>query len=230
MLGLARAVADKYGLIAGDWNGFNILHTAASRVGGLDMGLTTEGGVEAILSDAAKGKTRAVFLLGADEVDMSRLKKAFVVYVGSHGDAGVSEADIILPAAAYTEKPGTYVNTEGRVQRAQKAIFPPGDAREDWTIFRALSDKLGVTLPYDDMAALRARLATLLPHLVELDTAPHAAWGAFGGDPNGAKKGGFALPVEDFHQTNPVARASRTMAQCSAMMRGEDQEGTGTDG
>ncbi|MCH8861792.1 MAG: NADH-quinone oxidoreductase subunit G [Proteobacteria bacterium] len=232
MLGLARAVADKYGLITGDWNGFNILHTAASRVGGLDLGLTTEGGVEAILSDAAKGKTRAVFLLGADEVDMSRLKKAFVVYMGSHGDAGVSEADIILPAAAYTEKPGTYVNTEGRVQRAQKAIFPPGDAREDWTILRALSDKLGVTLPYDDLAALRAKLAELLPHLEETDTAPQAAWGAFGGDSKGAKKGGFALPVEDFYQTNPVARASRTMAQCSAMMRGEDEdrEGTGTDG
>jgi len=153
ILKAARDVADKY-CMRDDWKGFNMLHTAASRVGAMDLGLASDGGVNAILADAEAGKLKAVFNLGADEVDTSALEKTFTVYIGTHGDEGVKNADVILPAAAYTEKSGTYINTEGRVQLTRKAVFAPGEAREDWTIFRALSDVLGNTLPYDNLGQL----------------------------------------------------------------------------
>jgi NADH-quinone oxidoreductase subunit G len=163
-----------------------------------------------------------VFLLGADEIDIA--PGAFVVYIGTHGDRGAHRADVILPGAAYTEKSGLYVNTEGRVQMAARAGFPPGDAREDWAILRALSDLFGHKLPYDSLSALRAALFAAYPHLARVDQIaagdPHAVTNlaARGGTPD---KAPFRSPVADFYLTNPIARASAIMAECSALARGE---------
>jgi NADH-quinone oxidoreductase subunit G len=212
--------------IEGGWNGFNVLHTAASRVAALDLGIIpAEGGrdVAAILGGASKGAIEFVYLLGADEFENKLLGGAFVVYQGTHGDAGAHAANVILPGAAYTEKDGTYANFEGRVQRTKKAAFPPGDAKEDWAILRALSEVLGRTLPYDDVAALRAAITADAPALDTLgQPARHsgadvAVWNSIG--TNGAIDGSKALasPVRDFYLTNPIARASVTMAECSRL-------------
>lgn len=231
VLKLAHDIADKYGMITDDWNGFNILHTAASRVGAMDLGLVSEGGVDGILDGAAKGDIEVVFNLGADEIDTARLEKAFVIYQGSHGDEGVKHADVILPGVAYTEKPGTYVNMEGRVQMASRVIFGPGDAREDWAILRALSEKLGHTLPFDSIAELRAKLVADYPHLGNLDQLPNEAWADFGvaGKVSDAP---ITNLIDDFYQTNPIARSSKVMAECSDAYAGTKfiAEATGTDG
>lgn len=228
VLKAVRDIADRYCVREG-WNGFNMLHTAAARVGAMDLGLTTEGGVDAILDDAKAGKLKAVFLLGADEVDTGDLAKTFTVYLGTHGDEGVKNADVILPGAAYTEKSGTYINTEGRVQRTEKAHFAPGDAREDWTILRALSDIVGTTLPYNTISELRARLAEVAPATATRDTLPTEAWGDFGSKGELAD-GGFAPIIDNFYLTNPIARASQIMADCVAARGFEDEEATGTHG
>ena len=157
------------------WNGFSVLHTAAARVAGLDLGLVPgKGGrdVEAILDGAEKGEIDVVYLLGADEIDTERLGKAFVIYQGSHGDRGAHRADVILPGAAYTEKDATYVNTEGRPQMTARAVFPPGEAREDWKIVRALSAVLGQALPFNTAAELRAKMFAACPHLAMLEPDP----------------------------------------------------------
>ncbi|HUD50786.1 NADH-quinone oxidoreductase subunit NuoG [Parvibaculum sp.] len=197
---------------------FNMLHTAASRVGGLDLGLVPGAGgrdVAGIVDGASKGEIDVVYLLGADEIDMSKLGSAFVIYQGTHGDAGAHRADVILPGAAYTEKNGLYVNTEGRVQRGQRAAFPPGDAREDWAILRALSDALGATLPYDKIEQVRAAIVADAPHFAEIDTIVPA--GALPDLPAGELDAApFETPFADFYLTNPIARASKVMAECSA--------------
>ena len=211
LLGAIADWADRNVINTDDWNGWNVLHTAAARVGGLDTGFTTDGGVAGIMADAAKLK--AVFLLGADEIDTAPLADTFTVYVGTHGDAGVKHADVILPSAAYTEKAGTYVNMEGRVQRSLRATFPPGDAREDWTIFRALSAVLGTPLAYDDLPGLRARIAAEWPHLGVEGLTP-AEWQPGFAPPAALSPGGFTLPVTNYYLTNPIARASATMAEC----------------
>ena len=204
----ARALADRLKIVRDGWNGWNVLHTAAARVGALDLGLTTDGGVAAVLADATN--LDAVFLLGADEIDTSALADTFTVYIGTHGDAGVRHADVILPGAAYAEKAGTWVNLEGRVQRGNRAVFPPGEAREDWTIFRALSDVLERTLPYNDLAALRARIASEWPHLVVEGVAP----AVLGAAPTVGAPTRHAVIARDFYRSNPIARASDTMADC----------------
>ena len=217
VLALAAKAADSLGLIKDGWNGFNVLHTAASRVGGLDLGLVPgEGGLDAL--EMAKGGGLDLLInLGADEIDIA--PGAFVVYIGTHGDRGAHRADVILPGAAYTEKTGIYVNTEGRPQFAERAVFPPGDAREDWAILRALSERLGAKLPYDNLGALRAALGAAYPHLVKYDViTPADALGLRGLAAAGAPSGeAFASPVKDFYLTNPIARASRVMAECSAL-------------
>jgi NADH-quinone oxidoreductase subunit G len=208
VLAAARSIAEKCGLIKEDWNGYNVLHTAAGRVGALDTGFVTANG----LADITRAKL--IFNYGADDVNPAILDGKFIIYIGSHGDAGAARADIILPSATYTEKFATFVNTEGRVQRTQKAAFAPGDAREDWTIIRALSATLGKALPYDDLAALRSRIGQEWPHLTTLGLTP-STWGAFGSSGD-IKAGGVAVPVCNFYQTNPIARASATMAECVA--------------
>ncbi|MBL4613015.1 MAG: NADH-quinone oxidoreductase subunit G [Emcibacter sp.] len=231
ILKLAHDLADKYGMITDDWNGFNILHHAASRVGAMDLGLVSEDGVEGILNGAAKGDIEVVFNLGADEIDTARLEKAFVIYQGSHGDEGVKHADVILPGVAYTEKPGTYVNMEGRVQMAPRVIFGPGDAREDWAILRALSEKLGHALPFDTIADLRAKMVADYPHLGQLDQLPNEDWADFG-VADKASDAPITNLIGDFYQTNPIARSSKVMAECSDAYVGTKfiAEATGTDG
>jgi NADH-quinone oxidoreductase subunit G len=192
---------------------FNLLHTAASRVAALDMGFTTDGGLEAIRARA--GGLKALFLLGVDETDTSAFADTFTVYVGTHGDRGVRHADVILPAAAYTEKHGTYVNLEGRVQLSEAAVHPPGEAREDWTIFRALSDVLGKTLLFDDLTQLRAAMRAEFPHFGIVGLSEPGALPAFTGA-TPSVSGEIVYPIEDFYLTNPIARASPTLQRCSA--------------
>jgi NADH-quinone oxidoreductase subunit G len=238
ILAAAAKAAEAIGAIKPtlNWNGFNVLHTAAARVGGLDLGFVPgKGGldVEGMLDAAGKGKLDVVYLLGADEIDMERLGNAFVIYQGSHGDMGAHHADVILPGAAYTEKDGTYVNTEGRVQMTARAVFPPGDAREDWTIVRALSGVLGTPLPFDTSQQLRARMYEAHPHLALLDLIEPADGAAI---ERLAKKAGklgkerFGRAVEDFYLTNPIARASSIMANLSALHARANDKATGTDG
>jgi len=202
-----RAAAAQLGVVKDGWNGFNLVHTAAARAGALRLGLAVEGGVNALLGDTG---IKALFLLGADEVNV--MSGRFTVYIGTHGDHGVRHADVILPAAAYTEKPGTYVNMEGRVQRALKATQPPGDAREDWTILRALSSLLGQKLPYDDLSALRRRIAADWPDLARDGLI--ARVGTLPAVKAAPVQGALHLAYSNYHLTNPVARASATMAAC----------------
>ncbi|SMF25089.1 NADH dehydrogenase subunit G [Tistlia consotensis] len=235
---LCLAIAERYGL-AGDkapegWNGFNLLQRAASRVGGLELGfLPGEGGLdtEAILEAASQGAIEFVWLLGADELDMARLGSAFVVYQGHHGDAGAHRADVILPGAAYTEKNATYVNTEGRVQLGRLAVFPPGEAREDWTILRALSERVGQRLPYDNLGELRRRLIETAPVFAALDRVEPAPWqGPAAGAGDAVSDAPFGLPVENFYMTDPISRASSTMAKCTEAFVLPKRAATGTDG
>jgi len=231
ILGEALRIARATGMITEGWNGFNVLHTAAARVGALDLGfLPGEGGRDTagILAGAAAGDIEFVYLLGADEIDTQQLGSAFVVYQGSHGDSGAHRADVILPGATYTEKDATWVNTEGRVQLGRRAAFPPGDAREDWAILRALSDILGKTLPYDNLGALRAAMQEDAPHFATPDmvepapSVPDIAAGPMDPAP-------FTTPISDFYLTNPIARASKVMADCSANLQG-GKGATGTHG
>ncbi|HSR54950.1 MAG TPA: NADH-quinone oxidoreductase subunit NuoG, partial [Alphaproteobacteria bacterium] len=231
VLAAARAVADRFGCVAEDWNGFNLLQRAASRVGGMELGfLPGEGGrdIAAILAGAQAGEIGLVWLLGADEIDMDALGSAFVVYQGHHGDKGAHRADVILPGAAYTEKDGTYVNTEGRVQRARRAHFPLGEAKEDWAIIRAFSAVIGKTLPYDSIEDLRLRMEEENPHFAALDEITPAPWEDFG-TPGDMDSAPFVSPVGNFYMTDPISRASVTMAKCTEMVAGEDER-TGTDG
>jgi NADH-quinone oxidoreductase subunit G len=216
ILDLCRNIAETLGMVRDDWNGFNVLHTAAARVGGLDLGFVPGAGgrgVGEILAGAESGEIDLVWLLGADEFDTGRLGRAFVVYQGTHGDAGAHRADVILPGAAYTEKSGTWVNTEGRVQQGRLAVFPPGDAREDWKILRAASARIGKPLPYDTLAEVRRRLVEVNPRFADLDAKPVERWGAFGaaGRLDAAP---FAPMIENFYMTDPISRASDTMAAC----------------
>jgi NADH-quinone oxidoreductase subunit G len=231
VMAAARQIAGNSGMVSADWNGFNILHTAAARVAGLDLGLVPgEDGrdVAGILDGAAAGEIEVVYLLGADEIDTSKLANAFVIYQGHHGDAGAHAADVILPGAAYTEKDGTYANTEGRVQRGRRATFPPGDAREDWAILRALSDVLGKTLPYNNILELQAHMAKTAPALAEIDTLAPSSWRDYGtaGEMDNAP---FESPIRNFYMTDPISRASETMAACTETFV-RNGEKTGTDG
>jgi NADH-quinone oxidoreductase subunit G len=215
---LAARLAVECGAVTETWNGFSLLQTAASRVGALDIGFVPgDGGRTAVHMADANGMD-VIFLLGADEIDIA--PGAFVVYIGTHGDRGAHRADVILPAAAFPEKSGTYVNTEGRVQIAERASFPPGEAREDWAIIRALSDVLGQRLPYDSLAQLRGALYKACPHMMRIDTiaagdpADVRRLAAIGGTPTRAP---FTTAIDDFYLTNPIARASAVMAECSAL-------------
>ncbi|MEH6476302.1 MAG: NADH-quinone oxidoreductase subunit NuoG [Sneathiella sp.] len=232
ILALAKKIADDTGMISEGWNGFNVLHTAAARVAGLDLGLVpAEGGkdVAGMLDAAASGDLEVMYLLGADEIDTSKLEKTFVIYQGSHGEAGAHVADVILPGVTYTEKDALWVNTEGRVQEGNRAVFAPGDAREDWTILRALSEKAGKTLPYDNILQLREKMIEVAPHFAEVDDVVAASWGDFGtaGD---VEATAFINPIRDNYMTNVISRASGIMAECSTAFNTASAEETGTNG
>lgn len=208
--GAALAFAKKFKLVRDGWNGFNVLHFAAARMGGLMLGYAHEGGIKKL----AAALPKLAFFLGADEVDYSLFANSFKVYVGHHGDNGAHHADVILPGAAYSEKSGTYVNLEGRVQRGERAVFPPGDAREDWAIFRALSDALGKRLPFDNVDALRTEMAKAVPAL-GVEGLANYGWNepALSADVHGKIAD---YPIKDFYLTNAICRASETMQKCSS--------------
>ncbi len=220
VLSAALNLADKMNMVSESWNGFNILHDAAARVAGLDLGvLPGEGGLDCagILSEAQTGTVETVLLLGADEIDMQALDNAFTIYIGTHGDAGAHAADVILPGATYTEKQALYVNMEGRVQMTSRAVFPPGEAREEWKILRALSAYIGAALPYDNVDALRAHIYAQAPHFDDLNarkvdnnmTVPTAK--------RSYLKKALGIKNNHYYQTNPIARASHTLAQCAQL-------------
>jgi NADH-quinone oxidoreductase subunit G len=207
-LGAALGLVKPLGLIKDGWNGFNVVHTSASRMAGLILGYAQAGGI----ADLEKAKPEVVILLGADEMPADKLAGAFKVYIGHHGDAGAKQADLVLPGAAYAEKHGTYVNTEGRVQRSEKAAFPPGEAREDWAILRAVSELAGKALPFDSFGQLRSAMVADYPQLgrdglIDLPWSP----------PKLAAKaeGAIRYPIADFFLTNAICRNSPTMRRCS---------------
>ncbi|AWN35798.1 NADH-quinone oxidoreductase subunit NuoG [Methylobacterium radiodurans] len=225
VLAAAAQLARDVGAVTPDWNGFGVLHNAAARVGALDLGFVPgEGGLD--FAAIVGGGVDVLFNLGADECEVA--PGAFVIYQGTHGDRGATRADVILPGAAYTEKNATYVNTEGRVQQANRAGFPPGDAREDWAILRALSDVLGKKLPYDSLNALRRALYAEHPHfaavgsVAESDVA--AALERLATLSGEGDRSAFESPVRDFYFTNPITRASRVLAECSSLARGRALE------
>lgn len=215
--GAALKFAERFNLVRDGWNGFNVVHMAASRMGGLMLGYAQKGGI----ADVANAAPKLAFFLGADEVDFTKFGSTFKVFVGHHGDQGAHHADVILPGATYAEKSGTWVNLEGRVQRGEQAVFAPGDAREDWTIFRALSEVLGHTLPFDTLPALRLAMADAVPMLAKeglvtfdwsVPSLDATATGSIAG-----------YPIKDFYLTNAICRASPTMQRCSAeLVHGEE--------
>ncbi|MBT7487189.1 MAG: NADH-quinone oxidoreductase subunit G [Rhodospirillales bacterium] len=237
VLAACRKIADETGMVSNDWNGFNVLHTAAARVGGLDIGFVPgEGGLNTagILAGAANGSVNVVYLLGADEVDTDALKNAFVIYQGHHGDAGAEAADVVFPGAAYTEKNATYVNTEGRVQRTRAATQPPGEAREDWKIIRALSDCLKKSIKFNTLNEVRDRMVEVNSVFGgAIGEVSRAAWGDFG-QAGSTDSAPFQSPVTNYYITDPISRASETMADCSREHSAPDQGmpggRTGTDG
>ena len=220
----AWTLAAQSGALGAEWHGFNVLHTAAAKVGALDLGFVPGEGGKSV-AGMMGGGVDVLWLLGADEFDTSRIGgNSFVIYQGHHGDAGAARADVILPGAAYTEKHGTYVNTEGRVQRGELATFPPGDAREDWTILRAFSAVIGKTLPYDTLDALRARLEQVNPVFARVGFLPRFPCTDLSGpgvagpgrSPGAINEAPFVDAVENYYQTDPISRASATMAECTA--------------
>ena len=220
VLSAAAHLAVNLGAIKDGWNGFAVLHDTASRVGALDIGFAAGGLNTAEMTTF--GTLDVLFLLGADEITPP--DGTFVVYTGTHGDRGAHRADVVLPGAAYTEKQAIYVNTEGRVQMTNRASFPPGDAKEDWAIIRALSEALGKKLPYDSLAALRQAMFKTVPHLMRINqiaSGEAAGIKTIAGKGGAVEKAAFKAAVEDFYLTNPIARASAIMAECSRLGSGQ---------
>ena len=216
VLGRARQIAEAYGVVTSVWNGFNILHNAAARVAGLDMGFVPgRGGMDvAGMATAAKaGSLDVLWALGADEIDYSDFASSFVIYQGHHGDAGAHHADIVLPGAAYTEKDGIYLNTEGRVQYANRAAFPPGEAREDWAILRAVSGAIGKSIGMDSLAEVRDALCEAVPHFAMPDQIDAVKWAKFSGRAKLSSQP-VTNAIKNFYMTCAISRASETMAEC----------------
>jgi NADH-quinone oxidoreductase subunit G len=229
----ARALAESHGMIAEGWNGYNVLHTAAARVAGLELGFVPGAGgrdTRGILDGSKAGDIKVLYLLAADEIDASRIgADTFVIYQGHHGDRGAHRADVVLPGAAYTEKSGTYLNTEGRVQATRLATFPPGEARDDWKIIRALSEHLGHRLPYDSLGQVRQRLVEVNPLFGAFDTVTAAPWQGFGAA-GAVEPAPFVPVVENFYMTDPISRASVTMGLCTEAFVQIGKGKTGTHG
>ena len=211
-----RELGELFGVIKKDWNGFNVLHTSAGRIGALDVGfLPSKKGLSAkqIFSESENSNLSFIWLIGVDNKDVLNLKKQFVVYQGHHGDAGAHVADVILPGAAYTEKNCTYVNTEGRPQLAKQAVFPPGEAKEDWKILRAFSDYINCKLPFDTLDSLREKIYNEFPHLNDIDNIEKPKWSKFGCKGE-IKAFDLKSPITNFYKTCSISRTSETMALC----------------
>jgi NADH-quinone oxidoreductase subunit G len=219
ILAAAWALAQGADALREDWNGFNVLHQFGGQVAALDLGFVPgEGGLD--MAAMLAGGVDALWLLGADGFDAARIKPGtFVIYQGHHGEAAAARADVILPGAAYTEKDATWVNTEGRAQRGYRAIHPPGEAREDWRIIRAFSEGVGKTLPYNDLDALRARLASVSPVFARIGEVAASGCADLAG-PQAAmamEAAAFRLPITDYHRADVISRASVVMAECAAV-------------
>ncbi|MDD9331883.1 MAG: NADH-quinone oxidoreductase subunit NuoG [Wolbachia sp.] len=218
ILALAGKIAEKFNMIRDNWNGFNVLHKAAARVGGLDVGFVPKRGgkdTNQILENAESGEIEVVYLLGADEIDTSKLENAFVIYQGHHGDKGAHVADVIFPGAAYTEKYATYVNTEGRAQRTNLAVSPPGEAKEDWLIIKNLSQYLGVSLPYDSLFDVRKKLDTIGLQFRNYDQIVRNKWVSVDCDTIKLSGVHFSLKEYNFYMTDSISRASKIMSDCT---------------
>ena len=215
----ARALASRFGFVTVGWNGFNVLHTAAARVGGMDLGLTpTAGGMctREMITASKTGNLKALYLLGADEIDLSGIGEVFLIYQGHHGDQGAQRANVVLPGAAYTEKHGYYVNTEGRLQQAYPATEPPGEAKEDWTIIRALSEVLGHTLGYNNINELRKSMIQRVPYFSHVGAIAATKWLDVDDIENiHLSEDSFRSAVYDYFMTDPISRNSEIMAECS---------------
>lgn len=229
VLSLACQLAERYNFIhkinshsSDYWNGFNVLQIAASRVGGLDLGFVPGPGGYGIkeIGETAGQEIEVVYLLGADEIDMLPLKSTFVIYQGHHGDRGAAIADVILPGAAYTEKSGTYVNTEGRVQRSLKAVSPPGDAKEDWKIIKALANKFGFHLPYTTLEELRDHMVKTNPLFDAVDRVQRAPWKVYEDKGRRLTSEPFKPLIDNFYMTDTISRHSHTMAKCTREILG----------
>ncbi len=229
--GTLRRLADMMGVVREGWNGFNVVQGAAGRVGALMAGFVPQGdgkGTADILAGAQDGSIGLVYLLGADEIEPSHFGNAFVIYQGHHGDRGAHRADLILPGAAYTEKTATYVNTEGRAQVSRMAVFPPGEAREDWKIVRALSEAAGRALPFDSLGDLR-RIMAENPYFRTPGQPYRATWGNFGSNDDAGSRS-FAGGIANYYMTDPISRASVSMAKCTEeFLEGPRVAKTGTD-
>jgi NADH-quinone oxidoreductase subunit G len=218
ILKTAKDIASVNKVLRGDWNGFNVLHYAAARVGGLDVGFVPQKGgkdMAGIIEAIGNNEIKFAYLLGVDEIDMGYFGDAFVVYQGHHGDIGAHRADVVLPGAAYTEKDALYVNTEGRVQEARRAVFPPGQAQVDWEIIARLAQELEVKLSYRSLHELRAVLAKKLPAFQYIGERTEAVWSAGAGKVPAIKNEKFDYFVRNFYMTDPISRASATMAACT---------------
>lgn len=228
-------LAEGYGAIKEGWNGFNVLHTAASRAGALELNFLPESGghpTKEILSQAKLNQMEVIYLLGADEIDTNALGDAFVIYQGSHGDNGAHRADVILPGAAYSEKSGTYMNLEGRPQQTNRAIFPPNNAKEDWAILRALSASLDKPLTFNSLEELRAELYQAHPRFAALNQVEVAdgqdILSLAKNDIEALSTTPLGLSITDYYLTNPIARSSKVMAEMSALKYGQTEKATGT--
>jgi NADH-quinone oxidoreductase subunit G len=222
VLATAKAIATHCNVVREGWNGFNMLHYAAARVGALDVGFVPQAGgrdMAGIIDAISKKEIEMVYLLGVDEIDMSYFGDAFVVYQGHHGDIGAHRADVVLPGAAYTEKTALYVNTEGRVQETRRAVFPPGQAREDWTIIAGLANLLGKPLAYADHNALRARIVSQFPSFAQMDACVPATFTPQTGALPAIKPETFDYPIHNFYMSDPISRTSKTMAECTESVR-----------
>ena len=227
VLKISKTIASTCNVVRDGWNGFNLLHNAAARVGALDIGFVPQAkgrDMAGIIDGIKKKEVKFVYLLGVDEIDTSYFGDAFVVYQGHHGDIGAHRADVVLPGAAYTEKDATYVNMEGRVQQTRRAIFPPGQAKEDWTILRALSQLTGRVLPYHSLEQIRARISNEFASFATLDVRANATWAAEKAADAKITNEKFDYPVRHFHMTDPISRASKTMAQCAEVALKQEQE------
>ena len=216
--GMARKAAEACGMVREEWNGFNMLHTAAARPGALALGFVPgRGGMGFgdMLDASSRGEIEALYLLGADEFPVEKIgKNTFVIYQGHHGDRAAARADVILPGAAYTEQEALYMNTEARIQLAKQAVFPPGEAKEDWKILRALSSHLGATLAYDTIFEIRRWMASVSPNFGKFDEVQKSVWGKFGQEGEFSREP-FRLAVPNFYMTDPISRASLVMAECT---------------
>jgi len=220
ILKAARAIATHCNVVREGWNGFNMLHYAASRVGALEIGFVPQAAgydMAGIIEAISRKEIKFVYLLGVDEIDMRYFGDAFVVYQGHHGDIGAHRADVVLPGAAYTEKDGLFVNTEGRVQEARRAIFPPGQAKVDWQVVAMVAAAVGKPLPYNSAEALRARIVGEFPQLSDTDARIPATWKPESASTVSIKPEKFDYPIHNFYMSDPISRASRTMAQCSEL-------------